>query len=231
MCDQNDFTVFIGLHSVVEAKQASQLFLFLRFFPSFHNCLICLHVQSCILRWVLHKTVFRVISNSNMFVGHKEGSMVNTHGSKNKNAVSSQRSILTQLCSDYNTDNAASQLISMKQHQLRFSYHVSEDVTVSEWRHRSVCTYQYVCQFPLAKHNPLEPPGLKFYAIFLNIAINKKKADGNKHCQDKTKCGVDSVVTVRCMLTGKPNMPCLINGLLALSVNCNEEQKTLHGNK
>ena len=40
-----------------------------------------------------------------------------------------------------------------------------------------------------------------------------------------------SVVTVRCTLTGKPDMPCLINGLLALVIKCYEEQKTFRGNE
>lgn len=39
-----------------------------------------------------------------------------------------------------------------------------------------------------------------------------------------------SVVTVRCTLTDKPNMPRLINGLLAFLITCYEEQKTFHGN-
>lgn len=47
---------------------------------------------------------------------------------ENENAGFSQRSTLTQLCGDHNTDNPASQLFFF----FSFNCHVSEDVTVSK---------------------------------------------------------------------------------------------------
>lgn len=54
-----------------------------------------------------------------------------------------------------------------------------------------------------------------FHAISLNIVLNKKKkkkkkmkkADGDRHCQGRTKFAISHVVTVRCTLAVKPNMP------------------------
>lgn len=84
-----------------------------------------------------------------------------------------------------------------------------------------------LCQFLLAQHNPLEPPGLNFYGIFLNIVFKKKR----QMEIDIAKTG-RSVVTVSCTLRHKPNILLLINAFLSIANELSwKNKRTSHGNK